>query len=132
MDHIDRITQAECRAERIGTSLRAVCEARRVRSQYLYRWKSGAVEPTVRMLNKTMREVEAEIDARERELFCYLAGRLLPEGDADELCALIESAAELGLAGSPPQQSGELSRQPPDKLRRNKKKPIRQTAQVIS
>lgn len=75
MQHVIRISEIKNRAERIGSSLRAACEACGVEASTAYRWLSGQSNPGIVSYGAACAALEEWLDEQERLLLVELQQR---------------------------------------------------------
>ena len=62
----------EQRAQAINLSLHGLCREAEVNFHHITRWRSGQVNPTVRVLERDLGKLERELTSREKQLFEWL------------------------------------------------------------
>lgn len=89
MQHLNRIDVIDARRKRLNLALPALCRAVGEDPSQLYRWTHGAngrvVNPKVFTVDRTLSNIENELDHREAAIFFALAPKFLP---ADILATL--------------------------------------------
>ena len=73
MEYVEQIAGLERRAQAINLSLHAACRAAEVNYHHITRWRSGEVNPTVRVLERDLGKLRSKLDQLERAVFEQLA-----------------------------------------------------------
>lgn len=74
MQQVIRINSIKGRADRIGASMKSLCEDAGVHASSVYRWLAGDADPRIGNYERTCERLETALARRERELLEHLRG----------------------------------------------------------
>jgi len=75
MEYVRQIDELEKRAQAVNLSLHRLCLSAHVNYHHITRWRSGQVNPTVRVFLRDFGKLVAELDTVETRIFHALAPR---------------------------------------------------------
>ena len=73
MDYLTRISEIESRAQAVNMTLHELCRKSEVAYHGISRWRSGEVNPTVRVLERDLSQLEKALGQEELRIFSMLA-----------------------------------------------------------
>ena len=80
MDYLTRIDAIETRAQGLNMTLHELCRKSEVAYHGINRWRSGDVNPTVRVLERDLSQLEKALEQEELRIFSLLAAKFATPG----------------------------------------------------